>query len=184
MLEGWHEFYILLGTAAAALVALLFVAASIGEGYLSTERQSPTRTFTSPIVFHYTYVLFVSLVVLIPVNTDGSLAAIIGVSAALAFLYSIYILVRVLRSTTTDIDDRLGYGLGPAAAYAAVLAASVFIFGRSVIGPPLLAGGLILLLVVNIRNIWDLTVFFAQRREDGDTSRESDRPGPSRPPSP
>jgi hypothetical protein len=32
MLDGWHEFYTLLGTAAAALVALLFVAASIGAG--------------------------------------------------------------------------------------------------------------------------------------------------------
>src|ERR1700692_1709628 len=58
MLERWHEFYILLGTAAAALVGLLFVAASIGAGYLSAEPSSPPRTFTSPIVFHYTYVLF------------------------------------------------------------------------------------------------------------------------------
>ena len=43
MLEGWHDFYILLGTAAAALVVLLFVAASIGAGYLSAE---PTLTPT------------------------------------------------------------------------------------------------------------------------------------------
>ena len=62
MLEGWHEFYTVLGSSAAALVGLLFVTASIGVGYLSAERGSPTRTFTSPIVFHYTYVLFVSLV--------------------------------------------------------------------------------------------------------------------------
>jgi hypothetical protein len=34
-LEHWREFYLLVGTAAAALVALLFVAASIGAGYLS-----------------------------------------------------------------------------------------------------------------------------------------------------
>ena len=84
MLEGWHEFYILLGTAAAALVGLLFVAASIGAGHLSAERASPTRTFTSPIVFHYTYVLFLSLVSLMPTTTDTSLAAIIGLSAAAA----------------------------------------------------------------------------------------------------
>ena len=175
MLDGWHEFYVLLGTAAAALVALLFVAASIGEGYLSAERQSPTRTFTSPIVFHYTYVLFVSLVALIP-KADGALAAIIGVSAALALLYSINILVRVMRSRTIDLDDRLGYGAGPVAAYVAVVAACIFMIERSVAGPPLLAAGLILLLLVNIRNVWDLTVFFAQRRKDGGTSREASRP--------
>jgi hypothetical protein len=77
MLDGWHEFYNLLGTAAAALVALLFVAASIGAGYISAERGSPTRTFTTPVVFHYTFVLFLSLVSLIPSNTDTSFAVII-----------------------------------------------------------------------------------------------------------
>jgi hypothetical protein len=167
MLDGWHEFYGLLGTAAAALVALLFVAASIGAGYLSADRASPTRTFTSPIIFHYTYVLFLSLAALVPINTDTSLAAIIGVTAAVALVYSIFILVRVMRSAVTDLDDRLGYGASPLAAYAAALAASVFMFLHSAIGPPLLAGALVLLLLVNIRNAWDLTVFFAQRRTDG-----------------
>ena len=113
MLDGWHEFYTVLGSSAAALVGLLFVTASIGVGYLSAERGSPTRTFTSPIVFHYTYVLFVSLVALVPVNTDRSLAIIVGVSAAVGLVYSSFILVRVLRSTTSDIDDRLGYGASP-----------------------------------------------------------------------
>jgi hypothetical protein len=179
MLDGWHEFYILLGTAAAALVALLFVAASIGAGYLSAERASPTHTFTTPIVFHYTYVLFLSLMALVPINTDKSLAAIIGVSAAAGLANSIFILLRVLRSSTTDIADRFGYGASPLAAYAAALAASVFIFERSDIGPPLLAGALVLLLLVNIRNAWDLMLFFAQRRTN-DTSP----PGTTRPPSP
>ena len=164
MLEGWHEFYALLGTAAAALVALLFVAASIGTGYLSAERASPTRTFTSPIVFHYTYVLFLSLVALAPTNTDTLLAAIVGLSSAGALVYSSFIFARVLRSHALDLDDRLGYGISPLAAYAAAFAASVLIFERSVVGPSLLAGALTLLLLVNIRNAWDLTVFFAQRR--------------------
>ena len=40
MLAPWHEFYALLGTAAAALVALLFVAVSIGA---SVSRRRPRR---------------------------------------------------------------------------------------------------------------------------------------------
>ena len=55
--------------------------------------------------------------------------------------------------------------LGTAAAALAALAASFFIFDRSPIGPSLLAGALILLLLVNIRNAWDLTIFFAKRRK-------------------
>src|SRR6266851_1325218 len=140
MLQGWHEFYGLLGTAAAALVALLFVAASIGTGFLSADRSSPTHTFTTPVVFHYTFVLFVSLLALVPIETDTSLGVIIGLSAAAAFAYSIFILIRVLRSAVTDFDDRVGYGVCPPLGYAAALAAAVFIFEHSAIGPPLLAG--------------------------------------------
>ena len=41
MLAPWHEFYELLGTAAAALVALLFVAASIGASVLTRTGEPP-----------------------------------------------------------------------------------------------------------------------------------------------
>ncbi len=167
MLEGWHEFYGLLGTAAAALAALLFVAASIGTGYISTAPSSPTRTFTSPVLFHYTYVLFVSLIALMPDVTDVSLAVIVGVSAAGALAYSIFIFVRVLRSNVSDIDDHLGYGVSPPLAYLVTLIAAIFVARHSTIGPPLLAGALVFSLLINIRNTWDLTVFFAQRRESG-----------------
>jgi hypothetical protein len=44
----WHEFYVLLGTAAATLLALLFVAVSLGAGFLSARHAEPTRVFFSP----------------------------------------------------------------------------------------------------------------------------------------
>jgi hypothetical protein len=175
MLESWHEFYGLLGTAAATLVALLFVAASIATGYMTVDRASPTHTFTSPIVFHYTYVLFVSLIALMPIDTDTSLAIVFGLTAAGATAYAVFIFIRVMRSEVRDLDDRLSYGLSPLAAYAAVLVAAFFIYRHSPVGPPLLAGALILLLLINIRNAWDLTVFFAQRR-GGDAPPPNPKP--------
>jgi hypothetical protein len=167
MLAPWHEFYALLGTAASALVALLFVAVSIGIGFISSERQGPTRTFTSPVLAHYTYILFVSLLALAPLDNDGLLAIILGISAGAAFLYSAVICVKVLRSAVSDHDDRFAYGVGPPAAYGAVVAAAYMIGTRAPAGPALLAAALIFLLLVNIRNAWDLTVFFVQRRTDG-----------------
>jgi hypothetical protein len=52
-LKEWHDFYVLVGTAGATLLALLFVAASLGAGYLTEERRSGTRTFMSPVVVHF-----------------------------------------------------------------------------------------------------------------------------------
>jgi hypothetical protein len=53
-LKEWHDFYILLGTAAATLLGLLFVAVSLGAGYLTEEHQYGTRTFMSPVVVYFT----------------------------------------------------------------------------------------------------------------------------------
>ena len=53
-LHAWHEFYLLLGTAGATLLALLFVAVSLGTGFLNAKDPSGTRTFMSPVVIHFT----------------------------------------------------------------------------------------------------------------------------------
>jgi hypothetical protein len=168
MLEAWHDFFVLLGTAAAALAALLFVAASIGAGYMRYGGDSPTHTFISPVLLHYSYVLFASLVALVPIHSEGSFAGIIGISAALALGYAVHILLRVWRSAHSDMDDRLAYGAGPPIAYVLALVAAVGIFAHLAFGLPLLAGALIFLLLVNIRNTWDLTIFFSQRRRADD----------------
>jgi len=45
-LKEWHDFYLLVGTAGATLLALLFVAVSLGAGYLTEERRAGTRMFS------------------------------------------------------------------------------------------------------------------------------------------
>jgi len=163
VLDGWHEFYGLLGTAAAALVALLFVAVSIGAAVLTPERAGATRTFLSPVVFHYTAVLFLSLIVLIPTQTPMSLGLCIGVVAGAGFIYSLVILVRVTRDAMADVPDWFGYGASPLAAYAAALGAAWLLAAQSPASPIVLAGALLVLLVTNIRNAWDLTLALARR---------------------
>jgi len=154
----------LLGTAAATLVALLFVAASIGAGLIDPARSTATRTYMSPIIFHYTCVLFVSLMTLVPDMTERGLAVIVALVALAGFGFSLAVLIGVLRSATSDLADRFGYGASPLAAYAAALVAAGLLWAHSNAGPNILAGALVLLLLVNIRNAWDLTLTFARRR--------------------
>ena len=184
MLDGWHDFYALLGTAAAALVALLFVAMSIGATVLNPARAGATRTFLSPVVFHYTSVLFVSLIVLIPIHTPLSLGISVGIVAAVGLTYSTVILARLNRDDVADLADHFGYGASPEVAYAAALVAAWLLAVRSSAGAAILAGALLLLLVVNIRNAWDLTLAFARRQAELSQQVRAPENGPSQPPSP
>lgn len=166
MFEGWHEFYGLLGTAAATLVALLFVAASVGVGLLTSERATGTRLYVSPIILHYASVLFISLVILIPALGNAVLGTIIGLSGVVGLVGSVAISVRLFRDSKSELVDRFAYGAWPFVAYAGVTGAGVLIMMSSQRAPITLAASLLLLLLVNIRNAWDLTITFARRHGD------------------
>jgi len=165
MLASWHEFYALLGTAAAALVALLFVAVSIGTSILTPEPESRgnTRTFMSPVVFHFANILFLSLIALVPMQTPQLFGAVIGLASIGSLIYSFVIAARVHRSSISDLADRLGYGAVPVVCYASGLAAALLLLEDKPAGLNILAGAALALLVTNIRNAWDLVLAFAQR---------------------
>jgi hypothetical protein len=185
MFDGWHEFYALLGTAAAALVALLFVAVSVGAVAMTPERAGGTRTFMSPVVFHYSNILFLSLVTLVPGLRPGLFGVIIGVAALGSLVYSIVIIVRVFRSNMADLADRLAYGSIPVAVYTAgLVVAWLLLTGRVEIGLNVLAGAALLLLLVNIRNAWDLMISLARRTAELTRQANGGAGSPSQPPSP
>jgi len=164
LLEHWKEFYLLIGTAAAALVALLFVAASVGVGLLAMEPDGPTRTYVSPVAFHFTSALFVSAVALVPSHTVLTLGALVGLNGAAGTIYSAFVLRRLFTDNIADTADRFCYGILPLVAYVAGLWAACLIFYRSVHAPEFLAATVVVLLIVNIRNAWDLMMSLSRRR--------------------
>jgi hypothetical protein len=155
---------VLVGTAGATLLALLFVAVSLGAGYLTEERQSATRTFMSPVVVHFTSIFFVSAIALFPWRHAEFFAALIGATAVIGAIISTLITVQVVRTEMTDyVEDYLAYGVLPGLGYLALLGAAVAIYLDQDYGLMALAGGLLLLAIVNIRNAWDLVLTMARR---------------------
>jgi hypothetical protein len=163
-LHPWHEFYILLGTAGATLLALLFVAVSLGAGYLTSRNQQGTRVFMSPVVIHFTSVFFLSAVCLVPSHGPVFFALLIGATAITGIVVSIVISVMVVRTDMTRyVQDYFAYGLLPALAYLALLAAALMIYASQPYALEALAAGLLLLAIINIRNAWDLTLSMVRR---------------------
>jgi hypothetical protein len=128
-LKEWHDFYELVGTAGATLLALLFVAVSCGTGFLTQERRSATRVFMSPVVVHFTSVFFLSAVALCPWHQPKFFAALIGATASIGAALSIYITVRVVLTDMTNyLENYLAYGLLPGLGHLALLAAAGSIY--------------------------------------------------------
>jgi hypothetical protein len=144
-------------------VALLFVAVSIGASFLTPERSVATRTFMSPVVFHFSTLLLTSLVALVPSHTALSLAAGIVLVAIAGLGYTSVVLVGLARASVSDTADRFGYGFFPLTAYLAMLAAAGLIVSQPALSADILAAALLVLPAVNIRNAWDLMLAFARQ---------------------
>jgi hypothetical protein len=166
-LHEWHEFFFLLGTAGSTLVALLFVAVSLGTGFLTQERAAGTRTFFSPVVIHFAIVFVVSAVALVPGHKAKFFAGTTGFFAAVGLAVSIFITVQLLRNDWSKlVEDQLAYGILPGVSYVLLLVAAWMIAAEKEIALDFLGGALLLLLIVNIRNAWDLTLEMVRRHSD------------------
>jgi hypothetical protein len=158
-LHEWHDFYVLTGTAGATLVALLFVAISLGAGFLTDKRSAATRAFYSPVVVHFGAAFFVSAVALFPAHKAWVFAALIGGCAAIGGTVAVFTTVELLRHGWTKyVQDHLAYGLLPALSYAILLVAAAMIYADNESALELVAAAVLLLVIVNIRNAWDLTL--------------------------
>ena len=130
-LAGWGNFYLITGTAAAALTGLQFVVQTllasdalrpIGGG----DPEGGTAAFGSPTVVHFSLALIVSAVLCAPWGEYGPLRVTLGVLGASAFVYSAVVLRRARwqRSYVPTTEDWVWHILLPAAAYAAGLVAA------------------------------------------------------------
>ncbi len=126
-LRDWHDFYLLIGTAAATLIGLTFVAASVGaSAALTAERAANWRMFLTPTVLHFSAVLIVCLIALAPVGASlGALLLAVGI-VGIACGSGHWVGMR-RRGLTRHIDlaDRMLYVRLPIVGYLLLAAASV-----------------------------------------------------------
>jgi hypothetical protein len=97
------------------------------------------------------------------------LLGLIDRAALIGATVSTYITVQVVRTDMTNyMEDYFAYGILPDLGYLALLAAAVLIYLEKDFGLDALAGALLLLAIVNIRNAWDLTLTMVRRHPRDD----------------
>ena len=165
-LHDWHEFYVLLGTSSAALVALLFVAISIGVGFFTHRNQAGTRTFTSPVIVHFSAILFISAIAIAPAHGPVTLIALIAAGATGVVVSAVTTrhVFDFIGDSLVESIDQYAYGFIPLAAYCGIVASGVLLAVHWEWAPELLAGSTLVHMMVNIRNAWDLMLSVVRRQ--------------------
>ena len=173
--HAWHDFYLLVGTASATLVGLMFVAASIGAQVFTERSREAMRAFISPTVVHFGAVLFICMAVTVPSQTWVTLAVLLILGGAAGTLYAarVWVQIFVRRSFAVDVIDRLFYALIPVAGYLLVAGAAFLLLERSQWSLEVLSAALITLLYAGIRNAWDMTMWIVIRVPVADAPKDN-----------
>ena len=162
---GWHDFYIMAGTASATLVGLLFVGLSLHLQIVITA--SEVRSLARVTLANFGAVLFAALFMVIPQGPAAAGSQLIGVG-----LVSLVIagpsLVAAVRSREWSFQMSvmqrlrvtLRFGLS-SLSYLAIIAAGVLLLSSVSAAFSVLLIATVLLLVVSLRNTWDLLVTVA-----------------------
>jgi hypothetical protein len=163
MLTPWTSFYLMIGSAAAALTGLMFVVISLVMGREIARNRDGIATFSTPTVLHFCAALLVSAILIVPwrfVFYPGILVALTGLYG-LAHITGVMLRTKRLRSYRADLEDWAWYNVLPFLAYAAVFAGGVGLEFASAKPLAAIAVGVLLLLFIGIRNAWDVVTFIA-----------------------
>jgi hypothetical protein len=169
LLHDWHDFYVLVGTASATLVGLMFVAVSIGTAIFNEERSAGVTAFITPTVMHFAAVLFACLLGTMPTQTWATLSGFLGAGALVGSIYSGGLVVQMIirRRFKVDLSDRLFYSFLPLVGYALALVAAALLLVQSAASANLIAAAVLILLLAGIRNAWDMMVWIVIKTPSG-----------------
>ena len=159
-LAEWRDFYVMIGTASGAIVGATFVVATLAAGLES--RALGMRGFITPTAVHLGSVLVGSAILTAPALTPLSLSILLGLGGLAGAIYGVVIASRIW-TVNLDYSDRAFYVLLPILAYAAMAVAAIMARWAAATTLEMLAFSLVSLLVIGMRNAWDMTSFMITR---------------------
>lgn len=163
-MQGWQQFYEMLGGAAATLLGLLFVAVSMNAEIILSSAHKHSRQLAEQAFQNYLAVLVVSLLVELPDNTRGPHGYTLLVISAIWAVWSVIRMRTTLRQPLLGesradplrrfIATILGFGLIAYAAYKMVTGQAGY--------ADMVASGAMLLLISATISSWQLLTRVAE----------------------
>jgi hypothetical protein len=167
-LSSWQNFYMIMGTAAATLTGLMFVVTTLIAGidaHLAT-LNAAVSAFNTPTVVHFGSALLLAGVLSAPWQTFSSLSLLLGLLGLGMAFYSIVVLQRMWRVPhyQSKLEDWLWYMALPLLAHILLIVAAFVLSKNPSSSLYIVASAMMLLLIVGIRNAWDMVTFLAVER--------------------
>jgi hypothetical protein len=168
MFDRWDEFYLLAGSAAAVLIGLIFVVMTLMQDRPRSSVLAGSKLYMGPVVLQVSFVLVLSAAALVPEISRAAFAAVCAIVALWGFVRGVMSLagIAAIKDPEVHWTDKWFYGAIPIALFV-VLAVIAWAFwsgqGWALVGA---AATITALLLLAIRNEWDLVTWLAPRPDE------------------
>jgi hypothetical protein len=165
-LPPWSNFYLITGSAAAALTGLQFLVHTLlVSGALrptaGVDPEGGIAAFGTPTVVHFAVTLVISALLCAPWSAYEILRIVLGIIGLAMLAYSVIVLSRARRQRgyMTTAYDWIFHVVLPAATYTTVLLAAAFFDHAESESLIAVAIATLLLLCIGIHNAWDSVTY-------------------------
>ncbi len=176
LLTSWQTFYVLVGTAAATLMGLMFVVITLISG-VRGRVSAPSEAFSSfntPNVFHFGAALFVAALLCAPWQALWTAGLLLGLCGLWGGTYVVIVLRRVRRQSDYQpvLEDWLFHTILPLVSYTAFFVAAILLLILPALALFVIAAAAVLLLFIGIHNAWDNVSYIVTELAPPENKRE------------
>ena len=165
-LASWQNFYVIIGSAAAALTGLMFVVITLVMGTRMRRSSGTLGAFGTPNVVHFGIALLVAAILSAPWQALWNAGLLLGLTGVGGVIYVVIVFRRARRQTDYQpvLEDWLWHTVFPLISYTALVVAAIVLPGNP--SPALFGIGAatLLLLFTGIHNAWDTVIYIAIER--------------------
>ena len=163
LLTTWQNFYVIIGSSAAALTGLTFVVITLIAGVRARKSTGSIAAFATPTVVHFCAALFVAAILSAPWQVLWHAGLLLGLSGLAGMTYVVIVMRRVRRQSDYQpvLEDWLWHTVLPLVSYTALVAAAIVLPGNPELALFVIGAVTVLLLFIGIHNAWDTVTYIA-----------------------
>ena len=164
-LAQWDSFYVIVGSAAGALIGLQFVVMTLIAERPALRAAEGGAAFATPTIVHLGTALLLSALLRAPWQAIGFIAALWGFTGLGGVAYAVIVAQRMRAQTIyqPEFEDWLFHFVLPLAAYAMLALSAVAAPAHTRQALFGVGGATLLLLFVGIHNAWDSVTYHVFR---------------------
>ena len=161
LLPTWQNFYVIIGSAAAALTGLMFVVITLTARTRQRRSSEGLAAFGTPNVWHFGAALLVAAILSAPWQVLWPAGLLLGLWGLGGVTYVVIVVRRARRQTDYQpvLEDWLWHTVLPLVSYTALVIAALVLLGHPASALFVIGAATVLLLFIGIHNAWDTVTY-------------------------